>query len=468
MSEQIPLLMSVETVAPRLASPAQGGGGATKLFRPWNPEQAALLPASKRDSLGDGHLAVFLRDLLAHLDLGPILDAYADDRGQPPYDPRMMTVLLLYAYSQGSCVGNLAVAVLVVDNNFLGNARVVKGNMLAAALGVWFVWLLWTAMRRQSGVTWFFAGLAFGLALMAHIKMWYVALVLVLVVLIRTRQGNGLATRACWAFVMGASVVMAPAVAYIVTDLDNFVLQWGHRLFSYPHESVGLLGMLGQWNTGIFNWPYPTASPVKAFNFIGLVLLMVCGGYWLVGEIRRRGPYQIEASYLLLSFSCVVYFGMLGFPKTFMDMVYVTPFLSLVAAVSGFHVSPGLLEGRAGIWRRVQGIVVTILVLYFVFGVIQNVYYVVWMMRADLASLDELSAVLRRVVPRDAKILAIDTQWPFFYDHPVFLAAHSPMEKLGLTEDLRSGRVGRHAYDTLIIDDFWLASEASTTPRLLR
>ena len=60
-----------------------------------------MLPASKRDALGAGHLAVFLRDLLAHVDLGPILEAYADDRGQPPYDPRMMTGLLLYADSCG-------------------------------------------------------------------------------------------------------------------------------------------------------------------------------------------------------------------------------------------------------------------------------------------------------------------------------------------------------------------------------
>ena len=27
--------------------------------------------------------------------------AYTEERGQPPYDPRMMTVLLLYASSQG-------------------------------------------------------------------------------------------------------------------------------------------------------------------------------------------------------------------------------------------------------------------------------------------------------------------------------------------------------------------------------
>jgi transposase len=97
--EQVPLI-TVERAArapglpPRAASPS-------KVFRPWSPEQAALLPAAKRDYLGDDHLAVFLLDVLPTLDLQPILDVYGQDRGQPPYDPRMMTVLLLYAYSQG-------------------------------------------------------------------------------------------------------------------------------------------------------------------------------------------------------------------------------------------------------------------------------------------------------------------------------------------------------------------------------
>lgn len=97
--EQAPLLtVEAQPVAPRV--PLRGASP-TKGFRAWSPAQAALLPAAKRDHLGEGHLAVFLLDLLPTLTLQPILDAYADDRGQPPYDPRMMTVLLLYAYSQG-------------------------------------------------------------------------------------------------------------------------------------------------------------------------------------------------------------------------------------------------------------------------------------------------------------------------------------------------------------------------------
>lgn len=97
--EQVPLVI-VESAGGELARPPRAASP-TKVFRPWSPEQAALLPASKRDYLGDDHLASFLLDVLPTLELQPILDAYPEDRGQPPYDPRMLTVLLVYAYSQG-------------------------------------------------------------------------------------------------------------------------------------------------------------------------------------------------------------------------------------------------------------------------------------------------------------------------------------------------------------------------------
>ena len=49
-----------------------------------------------------GHLAHFVRDLGGEsLDVSAILKPYTADRGFPPYDPTMMTALLLSAYSQG-------------------------------------------------------------------------------------------------------------------------------------------------------------------------------------------------------------------------------------------------------------------------------------------------------------------------------------------------------------------------------
>jgi transposase len=53
--------------------------------------------------LPEGHLALFVSDVVEELDLSAIVAAYerGDGRGQPPYHPGMMVKLLLYAYCTG-------------------------------------------------------------------------------------------------------------------------------------------------------------------------------------------------------------------------------------------------------------------------------------------------------------------------------------------------------------------------------
>ena len=77
-----------------------------KSFRPWQPEQTTLLPPSPREWLSADHQVYFLLDLVDELDLSAILlPAQAKDpRGEKGFDPRMMTLLLLYAY----CVGTVS------------------------------------------------------------------------------------------------------------------------------------------------------------------------------------------------------------------------------------------------------------------------------------------------------------------------------------------------------------------------
>jgi transposase len=73
-----------------------------KGYRSYLPEQDLLLPPSLRDWLPEYHLAYFVSDVVDQLDLSEIHVVYEKDlRGQPPYDPRMMTKLLVYGY----CVG---------------------------------------------------------------------------------------------------------------------------------------------------------------------------------------------------------------------------------------------------------------------------------------------------------------------------------------------------------------------------
>jgi transposase len=73
-----------------------------KTFRSYVPEQNLLLPPSLREWLPENHLAYFVSDVVDQLDLSAIESVYAEeDRGQPPYHPRMMTKILVYGY----CVG---------------------------------------------------------------------------------------------------------------------------------------------------------------------------------------------------------------------------------------------------------------------------------------------------------------------------------------------------------------------------
>ena len=73
-----------------------------KAYRAYLPEQDLLLPPSLRDWLPGNHLAHFVADVVDQLDLSAIESVYEkEERGQPPYHPRMMTKILLYGY----CVG---------------------------------------------------------------------------------------------------------------------------------------------------------------------------------------------------------------------------------------------------------------------------------------------------------------------------------------------------------------------------
>jgi transposase len=72
-----------------------------KTFRPYQPDQRLLLPQDLNEMLPEGDLAYFVRETVAALDLSPILKEYAEERGQPPFHPVMMTSLLLYAYARG-------------------------------------------------------------------------------------------------------------------------------------------------------------------------------------------------------------------------------------------------------------------------------------------------------------------------------------------------------------------------------
>ena len=74
----------------------------SKTFRAWKIDQPLLLPPSVQDFVAKDHLARFVVSLVTEqFDLIEITVTYSSAKGQPPFDPRMMTALLLYAYCRG-------------------------------------------------------------------------------------------------------------------------------------------------------------------------------------------------------------------------------------------------------------------------------------------------------------------------------------------------------------------------------
>src|SRR5215468_1524420 len=73
-----------------------------KTFREWSPEQGTMFPARPMDLVDKEHLVLFILNLVSEeLDLTAIVSQYQEERGYPPFNPAMMTGLLLYSYCRG-------------------------------------------------------------------------------------------------------------------------------------------------------------------------------------------------------------------------------------------------------------------------------------------------------------------------------------------------------------------------------
>lgn len=96
-----------------------------KTFREFDPSQVFLLPPNPREWLPRDHVVFFIEDTVKKLDLSAIYASYKEGAGAPPFDPSMMTSVLLYAYSRGErssrrierlCVEDVSFRVLAGQN----------------------------------------------------------------------------------------------------------------------------------------------------------------------------------------------------------------------------------------------------------------------------------------------------------------------------------------------------------------
>jgi transposase len=96
-----------------------------KKFQRYDPDQILLIAPNLHEWLPKDHLCYFVADTVDGLDLSLFYARYEEPRGSPPYDPKMMVLVLIYAYSIGMTSSrqifqalqeNIAFRVLAADN----------------------------------------------------------------------------------------------------------------------------------------------------------------------------------------------------------------------------------------------------------------------------------------------------------------------------------------------------------------
>jgi transposase len=94
-------LVEVEVEEPVVSDRAPVGE--EKTFRAYDPDQVLLMAPVLSEWVPEGDLAHFVSDLVESgtLELSAIYASYEDERGFPPYDPRLMVKLLIYGYANG-------------------------------------------------------------------------------------------------------------------------------------------------------------------------------------------------------------------------------------------------------------------------------------------------------------------------------------------------------------------------------
>jgi transposase len=132
------------TIAPGFRAVGDHGGVAHN-FVAADRDQLLLMPPSVAEWLPADHLAWFVLDVVAELDVGEFVAAYRPDgRGGAAYDPAMMVGLLVYAYCVGErssrriqrrCVEDVAFRVVAVnlapDHATIARFRVIHQEALA-------------------------------------------------------------------------------------------------------------------------------------------------------------------------------------------------------------------------------------------------------------------------------------------------------------------------------------------------
>jgi transposase len=90
-----------------------------KRYKRYDQGQSLLLPPNLNDWIPEDHLSRFISNIVDDLDLSDIMDYYEHEiRGAPPYDPRMMVKVRIYADCKGMTSSRVIERLMIEDIGF--------------------------------------------------------------------------------------------------------------------------------------------------------------------------------------------------------------------------------------------------------------------------------------------------------------------------------------------------------------
>jgi 4-amino-4-deoxy-L-arabinose transferase-like glycosyltransferase len=319
--------------------------------------------------------------------------------------------------------GLIGMVMLVSDQTFLERSRLLRNDYAAAGLAMLGFYLYEEAEERNSAKLFVAAGLTVGAAVMCHTNILYMLPGIGLLMLLR----HGWAIfrdKRLYQFGVSAFAVMSYEIVYDLLDLRNFILQNRNDDLHF-----GLLNRGGWWTNLVgegerfkawyaggrmfLNVPRTTVHIFQVLTAVAIIYLI---GVAYLRVRDRTFAKEPRVHLLVITVTCVLFHAVIISHKEIYYVAHLVPWFAICvgAMLSDIVGQTGHIKREPGSSGRViYGAASAALMLGAIaFGYLlvrQNRAYLREVRNPDLASFDEISSVLRTVVPEGVCPVALRT-----------------------------------------------------------
>ncbi len=318
-------------------------------------------------------------------------------------------------------VGLIAVVMITSDQTVLERSRLLRNDYAAEALALLAFYLYEAAARRKSGRLYVASGVAAGAGVMCHTSILYMVCAICLLMLL-SEGWRIFASKKLYQFVAGAFAVMSYEVVYDIVDYKRFLTQ-----YRGDEHHFGVLSLSGWW-ANLLDEParyarWYTASDVMFWNVprtllhlfqlltIIAVAYLICRCALLIK--RKNALSEPRLRLLIVTVVMLLFFANFAHKLGFYNSHLVTWFALGVGVlvVDGTSLVaqwwPKQAQGgRLVTWTPVAAGVLCA-VAYGALFVRQQAIYLREVRNPALASFEEITSVLRDLVPEELCPVAV-------------------------------------------------------------